>query len=810
MADTSISIKLLRAIVDPKTLTFRTTASLEPLIGPLGQERAVEAIRLSAQMRHRRFNLYVYGAEGSGRHSTVLRLLEEVAAQRPVPSDWVYLQNFSDPDRPLAVSLPLGHGVKLRAAMSRLAEDLVTHIPALLVSEDYQNRRTALDQDFAARHEAALDDLRNAAQAREVAIIKTPMGYSLAAMQAGEVVKPDVMAGLPVAARQQLDANVTATRDDLEDFLLSLPELGRAESEAIAELNARMAGIAVNSAMSKITKAFAKVPALEPYFEALRADLIDKADLFLSLERSRAENPFPPGIAALRDDPRFNRYRVNVIASHTKSERGAPVVVETLPTLSNLTGRIDYLSIQGALVTDFTQIKPGALHRANGGFLVLDARRILNEPHAWEGLKRCLETTSVHVIADAERLGLTATMTLEPQPIPLDVRVILIGDRMLHMLLSELDPDFEEFFRVAAEFGEDTRRSLETITLFARMVATIVEKEGMRAVTRDGVAALADAATRAAEDQEKISLRLNRIWDILREADHIAAQSKARTVNATHIAAAIAAADRRTGGPRERLQEMIARGGIMISTAGSIVGQVNGLSLVEIGDLRIGAPVRITARVRMGAGNIIDIEREAKLGGPLHSKAVLILSSYLATRYAIDVPFSLWASLVFEQTYGGVEGDSASLAEFCTLMSALSDVPISQSFAVTGSVNQMGEVQPIGGINEKIEGFFDVCVAQGLTGRQGVIIPKQNVVNLMLRPDVVDAVAKSKFQIHAVSHVDEAVAQLTGLPAGERAPHGDFEDGTINANIEVRLLGFAEARAMYRGPSDSILYNPND
>jgi len=810
MADTLISVTLLRAAVDPKTLPFKTTASLDPLVGPLGQERAVEAIRLSSQMRHRRFNLYVHGSEGSGRHSTVLRLLEEEAAQRPVPFDWVYLQNFSGPDQPLAVSLPSGQGVKLRAAMARLAEDLVTHIPALLVSEDYQNRRTALEQDFAARHEAALEDLRNTAQAREVAIIKTPMGYSLAPMQAGEVVKPDVMAGLPEAARQELDANVTATRDDLEDFLLSLPELGRAESKAIAELNARMVGIAVNSALSKVTRVFAKVAALKPYFAALRADLIDKADLFLSLERSRAENPFPPGIAALRDDPRFNRYRVNVVVSHTKSERGAPVVVETLPTLSNLTGRVDYLSVQGALVTDFTQIKPGALHRANGGFLVLDARRILNEPHAWDGLKRCLETASVHVISNGERLGLGPTMTLEPQPIPLDVRVILIGDRMLHMLLSELDPDFQEFFRVAAEFGEDARRSPETILLFARMVATIVKKEGMRAVAHDGVAALADAAIRAAEDQEKISLRMNRTWDILREADHIAGQSNARTIKATHIAAAIAAADRRTGGPRERLQEMIARGGILISTAGSTVGQVNGLTVAEIGDLRIGAPVRITARVRMGAGNVIDIEREAKLGGPLHSKAVLILSSYLATRYAIDVPFSLWASVVLEQTYDGVEGDSASLAELCALMSALSDVPISQSFAVTGSVNQMGEVQPIGGVNEKIEGFFDVCLAQGLTGRQGVIIPKQNVVNLMLRADVVAAVAQSKFQIHAVSHVDEAVAQLTGLPVGERVRHGDFEDGTINANIEVRLLGFAEARAMHWGPSDSTQNNPND
>ncbi|WP_091303450.1 Lon protease family protein [Gemmobacter aquatilis] len=800
MADTIIGVAQLRAVCDPATLSFDTTAALEPLRWPIGQERAVEAIRLSAQMRHRRFNLYVHGPEGSGRHSTVLRILKDEAAVRPVPQDWVYVQNFANPDRPLALCLPQGQAVRLRAAMASLVEDLAAHIPALLVSEDYQTRRGALEQDFAAQHETAFDALRESAQKRQVAILRTPMGFSLAPMQAGELLKPEAMAALPETERDRIEQDVRATQQELEDFLASLPELGRAQRAAVASLNTAMAEIAVKAAMAKLTRSFGKIEVLAPYFKALRADLVANADLFLSADRNRPEAPLSPGRAMLREDPRFHRYDVNVMVTHD-GDSGAPVVVETLPTLANLTGRIDYIALQGALMTDFTQIKPGALHRANGGFLMLDARHVLTEPFAWDALKRCLETAQVHVITAADRLGLIATTTLEPEPIPLDLRVVLLGDRMLHLLLSDLDPDFDQFFRVAAEFGDDMPRNAESVALFARLVATLVAQEDLRPVARDGVAALVDVSTRAAEDQEKLSLRLSDVWDILREADHLALQAGALAVTAAHVTDAIAASARRLGQTRDRVQEMIARGTILISTAGSEVGQINGLTVAELGGLRFGAPVRITARVRMGAGRVVDIEREARMGGPIHSKAVLILSGFLATRYVPDVPLSLWASLVFEQTYGGVEGDSASLAELCALMSALADVPLTQSFAVTGSVNQMGEVQPIGGVNEKIEGFFDVCKAQGLTGRQGVLIPRRNVANLMLRPDVVAAVAQGQFQIHAVSHVDEAIAHLTGLPAGTRSLHGDFEDGSINANIEVRLMDFADARANF-GASD--------
>ena len=653
MADTLIDQNRLRVVCNPSVFAFETTSDLVPLDGPVGQDIAVEAIRLSADMRHPRFNLFVYGPEGSGRHSTVLRILQSVATSRSVPSDWVYVNNFAEPDKPLAISLPSGKAPKLRDAVAALVEDLASRIPAVLVSDDCQTRRTAIEQEFASRQEAAYKDLAESARKRNVAILRTPMGFSLAPLHEGEVLKAEAMAAMAEADRIRIEADIDATQEELEDFLASLPELGREQREALAALNARMAESAVKSAMSRVNRSLARNTAVRPYFEALKKDLVLNADLFLSWERSSSEAPFPRGAATLHDDPRFHRYAVNVVVTHQDAS-GAPVIVEAMPTLSNLTGRIDYMSQQGALVTDFTLIKPGALHRANGGFLLLDARRVLTEPFAWDALKRSLETRAIQITTAADRLGLIATTTMEPQAIPLDVRVVLVGDQQLLLLLSELDPDFSQFFRVAAEFADDMARDAGSIKLFASILATVGGQEGLRPVSRDGVAALIDASSRAAEDQRKLSLRTSEVLDLMREADHLASQDGSGAITGEHIAAVIAARERRLGRTRESLLEMVRGEKILIATTGSVVGQVNGLTVAEIGELRFGMPVRITARVRMGSGRVVDIEREAKLGGPIHSKAVLILSGFLAARYAADVPLSLWALLVFEQSYGRI------------------------------------------------------------------------------------------------------------------------------------------------------------
>lgn len=804
-AGTVLSAAQLRAVCDPALFDFETTETLEPMADFIGQDRAMEAIGLAARMRHRRFNLFVHGPEGTGRHSAVLRILQQEAAARPAPQDWVYVHNFDNPDKPRAICLPRGVGPRLRDAMRELVDDLANDIPALFDSEEYQSRRAAIEEEFSGRRDTAFKALGEAARDRDVAILRTPMGFALAPMKEGEVLKSEAIARLPEDERVEIQKHLADTEQELEEFLSALPRLEKEHRAEVTRLNAELAEAAVATAMKEATAAFGKIAVLVPYFEAVRTDIIANAELFLKAGARGEDGPFPVATARVHDDLRFHRYGVNVMVSVADDTgQGAPVVVETLPTLANLTGRIEYLPTMGTLVTDFTQIRPGALHRANGGYLLLDARRVLSEPFAWDALKRCLETEAVHVITAAERMGLIATTTLEPDPIPLDVRVVLVGDRLLHLLLEDLDPDFSELFRVAAEFGDDMTRDPETLRLLARMLAKIVRDEKLRHVTRDGVAAMVDAATRMAEDQTKLSLRMSALWDILREADHLAGQAGAATITADHVEAAQRAAERRADLPRERMQDMIGRGTILISTRGSVVGQVNGLTVAQLGRARFGWPVRITARVRVGAGQVIDIEREVKLGGPIHSKAVLILSSFLSTRYAPEEPLSLWASLVFEQTYGGIEGDSASVAELCALLSALAEVPLSQSFAVTGSINQMGEVQPVGGINEKIEGFFDSCRAQGLTGRQGVLIPRRNADNLMLRPDVVAAVAAGQFQIHAISHVDQAMEILTGLPAGVRGMNDEFPGGTVNGNVEVRLLDFAEARRGFAQPEITV------
>ncbi|MFA5582146.1 MAG: AAA family ATPase [Paracoccaceae bacterium] len=800
MTDNSLSVQTridasgLRACCVAADLGFATTADLEPLPEMIGQERALEAIDFAASMRHRRFNLFAYGPEGTGRHSAVLRMLHEAAAKRPVPCDWVYVHNFDAPDHPRAVSLPQGMGPKLRAAMEMLVDDLASDIPALFESDDYRSRRGAIEQDFAGRQERAFAALDEKARQNGVAILRSQKGLALAPLVDGEVLSPDAIAKLGDDERNALQAQVTSIQHELEQFLAQMPRIEKEHRAHVGRLHSELAEKAVDAALSEMIDDIGEIAALAHYFKALRADLVENAELFLHAGKRENDSAFPVSTQRVHADPPFRRYAVNVMVSNPQDAKGAPVVFETLPTLGNLTGRIEHVQTMGTLVTDFTLIKPGALHRANGGYLVLDARRVLGEPLAWDALKRCLETEAAHIITAAERLSAFATTSIEPDPIPLDLRVVLVGDRGLHLLLEQYDPDFSELFRVVAEFGGDMVRDAETMGLFARLVARVASTENLRPVTADGAAALIEAASREAGDQRKLSLRVSVLWDILREADHLAGRAGLATVSATQIEAAERAAERRADRIRMRMQEMIARDTILIATSGGAVGQVNGLSVTSIGAQHFGWPARITARVRMGAGQVVDIEREVKLGGAIHSKGVLILSGYLATHYAPDIPLSLWASLVFEQSYGGVDGDSASVAELCALISALADVPLDQGFAVTGSINQMGEIQPVGGVNEKIEGFFDACKAQGLTGGQGVLIPRRNAENLMLRRDVVAAVAAGQFHIHAASHVDEALALLTGQPVGARGANGQFPPRSVNARAEARLRDFARAR----------------
>lgn len=788
----------LRSECDPASLGFKSTAELTSSVNMIGQERAIDAINLSASISHRDFNIYVLGTEGMGRHELVAKLVSKQAANRPPPSDWVYVNNFDTPHKPNAIRLSPGSSILLKIAMQNLVDDLANEIPALFESEEYRTQRRAIEEEFGQRHEEPIADFAERAKAENVALIRTPMGFMLSAVSDGKPIKPDDYEALSPEKRDEIDNKIERLQMRLADILKHGPQLEKEHRQRIEELHADLAERAVSLRVQEVADRFSDNEEVMTYLTHVRQDMISNAELFLRSQENSGDGPFPEAIRKFHREPDFERYAVNIMVSHEKAKDvAAPVVREELPSLHHLTGRIEHISEMGTLVTNFTLIKPGALHRANGGYLIVDARRLLSEPFSWEAIKQCLRSQCITITSIADRLSLTSTISLEPEPIPLDVRVVLIGDRYLHFLLQLLDPEFGELFKLQADFEDALSRTAKNTRLMARVVAAYAKNENLRPMSAACVAALLDHAVRLADDAKKFTLQLGALRDVMREANHYAGQSDRAEISAEDIATAIQQADRRASRIKDRLQEAVTRKTVLIDTTGSVVGQVNGLSVIGIGNHRFGHPSRITARVRMGAGKLVDIEREVELGGPLHSKGVLILGGYLAARYARDVPMSLHASLVFEQSYGGVEGDSASSAELYALLSALSGVPIRQGLAVTGSVNQNGEVQVIGGVNEKIEGFFDVCKARRLNGQHGVLIPASNVDHLMLRQDVVDAAMAGKFRVIPVHTIDEGIEFLTGRTAGKRKRDGSFPEGSINALVEGQLRSYAQIRRKF-------------
>ncbi len=788
----------LRSQIDPDSLGFKTTATLEPRSVPIGQDRAMDAIKLSAEIPHKDFNLFVLGQEGTGRHNAVNQLLSQAAAKRARPCDWVYVNNFDAPHKPAAMRLPPGSAASLKSAMQQLVDDLAIEIPALFESDDYQTQRRAIEEEFGKKHEEPIAEFAEQAQAENVALLRTPMGFMLAAIIDGKPIKPEAYQTLSADQRAEIDAKVEQLQERLASILKRGPQLEKAHRQQVEALHATMAERAVSLRVREVQDRFSDCTNIAAYLETVRTDMISNADLFLMSESRSSDGPFPDVTRKYHRDPNFDRYAVNIMVSQDAAGAvSAPIVTEDLPSLSHLTGRIEHVAEMGTLATNFTLIKPGALHRANGGYLILDAHRLLSEPYAWNTLKRCLQSQSITITSLSDQLSLSSTITLEPEPIPLDLRIVLIGERRLHMLLVLLDPEFSRLFKLQADFEDDLPRSAKNIRALARVIANYGTDEKLRPMTAAAVAALLDHAVRLAEDSKKLSLEIGALTDIMREADFYTARQDRDLISDLDIEQAIQKADHRSSRIKERMQEAVLRKTILVNTKGAVVGQVNGLSVIGIGQYRFGRPSRITAKVRMGTGKVVDIEREVELGGPLHSKGVMILSGYLASHYALDVPMSLHASLVFEQSYGGVDGDSASSAELYALLSALSAIPIRQGLAVTGSVSQSGEVQAIGGVNEKIEGFFDICKARKLTGDQGVLIPAANVEHLMLRRDVVDAAKTGDFRIIPITTIDEGIEVLTGQTAGRRSPGNHFPADSINARVEARLRHFAEARRRF-------------
>lgn len=775
----------LRRRIDPDGFPFGTTAELEESSTIIGQARALEALRFGVGIRRHGYNIYALGPAGIGKHTLVRHVLELEAATRPAPCDWCYVFNFQAPDQPRALRLPAGRGRSFRDDTETLLADLRAALIAAFSSEDYQARLDGLRRDLDNRREEAFAGLRREAEEAGLAMVHMPAGMVFAPMRDGRILEPAEFERLPGDERARIEKTVGDLQERLAAIGRQMPQWQRETAERLKALDRETAGAAIAGPVDELIARYHDVERLPEHLEEMRRDLLDNVQLIVARDEQ--------GSVSLADENGLDRYRVNLFVDHAET-RGLPIVYEDAPTYPNLIGRIEHRVEMGALLTDFTLIKAGSLHRANGGYLIMDARKVLSEPFVWDALKRALYSKEVRIQALGQMYALASTASLDPEPIPLDVKVILLGNRLLYYLLYEYDPDFAELFKVQAEFDEEVSNDEQSRHLYARLIAGMARREQLLPFDRAAVARILEEASRQAADSERLGIHLLSLRNLLCEADHWARAAGCEVVGAEHVEEAIVRRVRRSDRLRQRIYEDIARGTLLVETGGETVGQINGISVVELGGFTFGQPSRITATVRVGEGDLVDIEREVDTGGSMHSKGVLILGAFLGSRYLPERPLSMSASLVFEQSYAQIDGDSASLAELLALLSALARIPVYQGIGVTGSVDQFGRVQAIGAVNEKIEGFFDVCTARGLNGRQGVIIPEANVKHLMLRRDVVEAVAAGKFRVWAVNHVDQAVELLTGVPAGALDAGGRFPRGSFNSRVRARLEDFANIR----------------
>jgi lon-related putative ATP-dependent protease len=787
-----LQAELLYRHCDPDMFDFETTGSLQDLAEVIGQPRAVEAVRFGIGIQHKGYNLFALGPTGTGKHALVQRYAEEQAQAEPLPPDWCYVNNFQKPHQPHAMSMPAGQGVKLARDMDQFIEDLYVAIPTVFESDEYRTRSQVIEEELDEKKKQALQGIQADAEEKHIALVRTPTGFTLAPVRKEEVLSKEEFEALSEEERKAIEKDTENLQERLRTMLHEVPKWEKEVRDRMMALNREMAASAISHLIDTLQDAYRELSDVIKYLDEVEQDVIENFRHFL--HHAAEKHGFQvSGIQLPQRDEGMQvgtRYRVNAFITHENHD-GAPVIYEDHPSYNNLVGRVEYQAELGALITDFTMIRPGALHRANGGYLILDVLKVLMQPFSWDGLKRALQAGEMRIESPAQLMSLVSTVSLEPEPIPLDVKIILLGEPHIYYLLSMYDPEFKELFKVAVDFDYRIDRSPETQQLYARMIGTLVRKEGLQHLDRSAVARVIEYSARLLEDGEKLLTHNRSLADILREACYWATQHGHGTVSGADVQKAIDARIYRVDRIREHMQEEIQRGTLLIDTAGEKTGQVNGLSVLDLGDFMFGRPSRITARVRMGKSEVIDIEREVELGGPIHSKGVFILSAFLGARYSLDRPLALSASLVFEQSYGAVEGDSASSAELYVLLSALAEAPIRQSLAVTGSVNQQGEIQPIGGVNEKIEGFFDVCKARGLTGDQGVIIPATNVRHLMLRADVREAVVAGKFAVYAIDTVDDGIEVLTAIPAGQRDAQGQFPDGSINRRVEDTLIRYS-------------------
>ena len=804
MAITKLKSQQLYRKCNPNKFKFNTTAELEERVSVLGQDRAISAVELGINIKSRGYNLFCLGPEGTGKTSLVKRILDKEGKLRPTPPDWVYVYNFDEPHKPIAIDFKAGLASSFAKDMEEFSDFVEVDLPLVVKNELYEEQLSSIREKYQEKRNDYVKVLQKKAKGKKVSLLHMPMGVVVAPMKNGEIISPDVFDALSEEEKNEIMADLNAMQEEIAQHQEEAPQWEEKQAEEIKKLQEKLVVDAIKKPLDEIKQKYKGNKKVAEYLKTVKNYLLDNITTYVpsydqdNKPQGGEDDPMSGLLTQLKgqqEEDKTSKFKVNVVVKNVP-DSGAPIVLLDHPTQGNLVGKVERLQQFGALITDFSLIKGGALHKANGGFLLIDARKLLLQPYSWDSLKRALGAKEIKIEAPSEDTSFS-TISLDPQPIPLNVKVVMMGDADLYELLTERDPDFRDYFKVEADFGVVIDRTNENEVEYAKLIGSLSKKKNLRSLNKQAVAKIIEYSSRLADDTEKLTAHVASIGDLLKEADYWARKSKASQIGKNHIEQAINSQIYRSDRINKAMLEQIDKGTILMDVKGEKVGQINGLVVYNFSRSTFGKPARITTQVRLGRGEFINIEREVHMSGPIHSKGVLILQSLIANRFAKRSPLSLCASIVFEQSYGGVDGDSASSTEYYCMLSAIADLPIKQSIAVTGSINQFGEIQPIGGVNEKIEGFFEVCKHNGLTGEQGVIIPRTNVVNLMLKDEVVEAVENGLFHVYAIDSVDDGIEILTGIPAGKVDKKGQYPKGTVNYMVQQSLAEYYKDYVKY-------------
>ena len=775
----------LRCLCDPSLFDFETTADIEPLDQVIGQERAVRAITFGLEMKSTGYHIFVTGPEGTGKTTIVQEIIHKAAKALPTPPDWCMVNNFKDEYRPRALPVQPGHAARFAKSLSRLVSDLNIRLPKEFQADPFREKVIEIQKKYGQQRKVHVDALDRSALEKHLKVEKTPSGYQTIAMNGESPYTEEEFANLTDQDRSSIEETVQAFQEEIQTAMREVNRLNHAQQKEIRQAAGELTRFVLKNRFDLIRENYQDQPEILQFLNELQEDMVDNVGLFLPQQQETEESDEPPADVM---ELSLNRYKVNVLEDRSGME-GAPVVFEPNPTYQNVFGRIEKKAFMGTLITDFTMIQSGSLLQANGGFLILEVESVLAHPQVWESLKRALQNKMLCIEDMTHDMGM-GTASLRPAPVALEVKVILLGGYEPFEILQNFDSKFNKIFRVRADFDYEVARTDETVKLYAQFIARVCRDDDLLPFTTDGVSAVVEYGEKAIDSKNKLSLRFGSVTGVIKEADYWARKENADRVTATHVAKAFTEYRFRYNLYEEKIHENYVEDTIMIDVAGEAVGQVNALAVYQIGEIAFGRPSRITAETFMGRSGVINIERESKLSGKTHDKGVLILSGYLGRTFAQKYPLNLSISLTFEQSYSGIDGDSASSTELYAILSSLSDVPIRQGIAVTGSVNQKGQVQAIGGVNQKIEGFFDVCCSKGLTGSQGVMIPAANVKNLMLKKNVIEAVKQGQFKVWQVATIEMGIEILTGKAAGTPDAQGNYPRETIYGRVQRKLESY--------------------